>query len=208
MGRFRLDPPPMPRPERAGRADEAEQTVRAGVSLHHRTDELFHRHPWFTERVRSLRDDLEAAGLPRGAARAIAHVGPEMLLDGVLLSDVLAAHSVTVTLAALDEHHERIVRWASPEDAWSGHLRLLIHHGLPTDYADPEAVAHRLLRILGRRHRLGFAGRQVPLVARLLADRQPSIEATGRAFLEELLDAVAGPQDGQPRDGQPSPTPF
>src|SRR5258706_12541419 len=52
-----------------------------GVAFHHRTDELFHELPSFHRLSRSAFAWLSARDMPRGPARAVAHIGIEILLD-------------------------------------------------------------------------------------------------------------------------------
>ena len=82
MARVRLLP--MRAPDEAGTGDDA---FAAGVAFHHASDGVFHSSAWFTEHNRSLRDALLEAGIEPGAARACAHAGLEMLLDGALVAD-------------------------------------------------------------------------------------------------------------------------
>lgn len=186
MGRFHLQVPTTLWP------DARDQAIRAGIALHHRTDEAFHRHPWFTERVQVLRQRLEAQGMARGPARAIAHVGPEMLLDGALLG----GHQplIDATFAALDHHRPSLVDWTRSITAdraidWATHLGRLVDYGLPSDYADPAAVAHRLQRILAGRPRLGFPASQLGIVVAELEAQYPTIASEATDFLDVIVGA-------------------
>ncbi len=190
MGRFHLQVPAASSP------GEGDQVVRDGIATHHRTDEVFHQHPWFTGRVRMLRDRLEARGLERGPARAIAHVGPEMLLDGALLGSASLdgqRPTIDATFAALDRHRLMLTDWTRPADRgfeWSTHLARLVDHGLPADYDDPSAVARRLLRILSGRPRLGFESSQLAIVVDELEAQYPTIASEAHVFLDTIVGAV------------------
>ena len=59
--------------------------VTLGIALHHRTDGAFHHLPPVLALMRELDDRLERAGCARGPRRAVAHIGVELLLDGVLV---------------------------------------------------------------------------------------------------------------------------
>lgn len=181
MGRFRL----------LGRTGNAD--VAAGIDLHHRTDDLFHRHPWFRARNRALTDDLETAGLDRGPAMACSHVGLELLLDGRLLAEPEHATANEVAIGALTvvggELDELVT--APHRAAWRTHLERVGAHGLPTDYDDPVAVAWRLHRILVRRPRLALPEGQVAVVARSLGQRWDDIDRTALDLVDELAGALA-----------------
>jgi hypothetical protein len=169
-----------------------------GITLHHRTDEAFHRHRWFTERNAELYQRLRHAGFERGPARACSHVGTELLLDG----ELLAQHTVSeATAAALDaigtcrDDLAPLLRTGEP-DRWLAHLERLATHRLPADYNEPDAVAHRLHRIMGRRPRLAFEAALVPALTAALAQHQQGIVTTAVDLVEDLATGLAGP--GQP----------
>jgi hypothetical protein len=53
----------------------------AGIRLHHVTDRVFHGSEAFSALEQGARVALSDAGLPKGARRALAHVGVEYLID-------------------------------------------------------------------------------------------------------------------------------
>src|SRR5690349_22770486 len=59
-----------------------DETVAAGVAHHHRIDHAFHACAPFVRLCSSALETLEARGVSRAAARAVGHVGSELLLDG------------------------------------------------------------------------------------------------------------------------------
>jgi hypothetical protein len=180
MGRFRL----------LGRAQSA--GLAAGIRLHHRTDDEFHRHPWFRRRNRQLTAELTGAGLGRGPAMACSHVGIELLLDGQLLAHQPVDDARARALAEIAEHQSELVQLVKPVDRarWMGHLEAVASRGLPTDYDDPDAVAERLHRILAARPRLAMARQHVPPVAAALARYKPGIDATARALVDSVAELV------------------
>ncbi len=182
MGRFRLTGRP------------GDEGVRAGIELHHRTDDAFHRHPWFRSNSTAVAEQLEARGLSRGAARACGHVGIELLLDGHLLAGRPALRTSTqralrsageprLGLVVAVEEHQR--------PAWRDHLDTLSSWSLPEDYGEADAVAERLRRILARRPRLAFGDDEVHLVGRVLAERKPTLEAGTDELVADLAETLA-----------------
>ena len=97
---------PVPDPDRA---------LAHGIALHHRTDDAFHGDPWFTSLVQATLDALSADGVPRGAARAVGHVGVEMLIDGELLRRPGVADAYTAALA----RRRARVRAADGAERWA-----------------------------------------------------------------------------------------
>ena len=173
--------------------------IRQGMAFHHHSDDAFHRHTWFRSRNRSAASALEQRALPRGGARACAHVGVELLLDGALhghgddrrrfSAAMSAAPSLGAALAPLVE--------SSRQQTWLDHLdRVASAPGLPP-YTEPSAVAQRLHRICGRRPRLSFEPEGVEAVAEVLGGLLASIHETGPALVDELA-ALLRPQSQPP----------
>ncbi len=175
MGRFRL----------MGHSDDPEVT--AGIAIHHATDDAFHRHPTFTEAMARLRTDLAADGVGRGPARAVAHVGPELLIDGSLLADPGTAEAVEAAFAEIASLGSALASLVdgNPE-AWEHHLSRVPLWDLPTDFADPHAVADRLHRILSRRPRLAFDPEQIRSIGHRLAAEQPAIDKRVPDLINDL----------------------
>lgn len=178
--------------------------VGKGVAFHHATDSLFHSHGWFTSRQKSVFDDLSAAGVGRGAARASAHVGVELLLDGELFANrpersSFVAHALSLATAApgIGEVVNEVSR-----QRWEEHLSRLPQWRSPTYFRDPQAVARRMESILSRRPRLAMEPDDVERVAAALASVQPSIVDSAEDFLAEMVEllgrmtsgATAGPE--------------
>ncbi|MEM9134095.1 MAG: hypothetical protein AAF962_24780 [Actinomycetota bacterium] len=175
------------------RGSTDDDAVSHGIDLHHRTDDAFHQHPWFTGRNRELADRLGADGVGRGPARACSHVGIELLLDGELLRDpthqAASADAYNGILDRLDDL-ESLVE-AEHRARWRLHLTRVAERHLPDYYDDPQAVAALLHRILSARPRLALPTEHVPVVAAALADVQPDIAATATDLLGQLRAEVA-----------------
>ena len=83
-------------------ASSDQQAVVAGIALHHRTDDVFHKSPIFVRLLQETLDELTTLGVARGTARAIGHVGTEMFIDGELLRGPEVAAAYTRALNAGD----------------------------------------------------------------------------------------------------------
>ena len=134
----------------------AHSEIAAGVALHHRTDDAFHSAPAFVRLCSTWGAELEQRGLTWGAARAVAHVGTEMLLDGLLLDHDATRRAYVDAITTL--HDPAIVAAMRVSGAgaerWSSVLARLRAHGPPDFYREPEVVADRLILILAGRPRL------------------------------------------------------
>lgn len=168
--------------------------VGQGIAFHHRTDAIFHSHPWFTSKQKSVFDHLADAGVGRGAARASAHVGVELLLDGELFeNDPTRGQVVSNALAAASGAPPEVAE-AVPHDSqdrWQLHLAGLHRWRAPGYFRDPLAVAHRMESILAGRPRLAMSEGDVSKVAGALEAAQPSIAATAEEFLSEMVEALS-----------------
>jgi hypothetical protein len=153
--------------------------VDAGIALHHATDAVFHHAPAVTGLMRDAAARLAERGVRRGPMRAAAHVGVELVLDGVLLDDARHRDAYTAAIA----HDAPGIVWREDGDAarFETLLARLRAYGLPEDLRRPRAAAERIFRML--------AGR------RLLAP-----DAAERAAIADVLEAIA------PRIGVAAPT--
>jgi hypothetical protein len=152
MARVRIDRSRLPAP------------LARGVHCHVRADAAFHGHPQFIRGAAAIRDDVAERGVAHGAARAIGHVGWELLLDGRFVgSPVHRAHR-----RALAEGQQALaaVRVAD-RPRWARFLSLR-DRAAELRYDEPPWVAERLLQVLAPRPRLRFAAEQLPAVAEVL----------------------------------------
>jgi acyl carrier protein phosphodiesterase len=160
-----------------------------GVELHHETDRLFHAAPAFRVACASALTVLEPQGVARATARAVGHVGSELLLDGLLSFDERARAAYGRSLRfALDEHVEHRIDWKSAADA--ARLRTLFMRldtaPLPEGYRDLDFVCDRLEYILARRPRLAMQPDDRVPVRAWLADAARHLEKQCDALLQAL----------------------
>ena len=188
IGRFQL----------TGEPDDPE--VAAGVGMHHATDNAFHGSEWFLNHSQAVREDLERRGVNRGAARAVGHVGVELLLDGHLLgsSGTLRSQAQRV-LRLADDAELRLpgLVAADRRSDWGRHLDRISTWPLPDDYHRPVAVAERLRRILSHRRRLAFGPGDTAVVAATLTDHATALVGGIADLVESLADELVG-VGGQP----------
>lgn len=161
--------------------------VRRGIELHHRTDEAFHRSPAFLASCAQALDALTEAGVRRGTARAVGHIGTEMFLDGWLVRE--QGH-VDGYLAALDLEAGELLDWKDQGQAFSKLRTRLSIWGAPRDYADPAFVSARLRDALRHRPALAVQEDQAARVADYLPSLQRIVEEGARELLNELQEAL------------------
>jgi hypothetical protein len=158
--------------------------ITRGIALHHATDSAFHGAPAFLALAQSARVSLLALGLGRGPARALAHVGTEILLDERLGTEP----EVEATyLAALEVAGTAPLGEAETDD--TRRLRALAStlraRGVPR-FHSPELVARRLYRALESHPRLAFTTSDEPRVASWVIAFRPQVAAAASAVVCDL----------------------
>lgn len=161
--------------------------LRAGVDHHHLIDACFHRAPAFLELVTSAFSQLCDDGVPRGPARAVAHVGVELLLDGWLATHDAGEYAYRAGLA-IAAHAEDLQRAADPHALERLSARLQ-RAPLPQRYCEPTFVAERLAHVLQSRPRLRLSPEAAPHVVRTLNDIQDSLSTMAAPLIAHVRDA-------------------
>ena len=128
--------------------------IEAGMEFHHRTDEAFHGCAAFMDLSREAFGWLLARGVGRGSARAVAHVGVEMMLELPLARDAGAQRAYRGALdGAAEEELGRHVSWATGEERlrFERLRQTLLSRGAVTEDIAQEVIAERLARALSGR---------------------------------------------------------
>lgn len=161
--------------------------IQRGVDLHHRTDEAFHRTPTFLSLCAEALTELTARGVRRGTARAVAHVGTELFLDGWLAQN--DAHARTYAKGLYPELTPQL-EWEDRGEAFTKLHRRLTTWGPPLDYREPLFVFQRLHDALRLRPRLAVLEDQAPSLAEFLPKLHSNVERRAPELLNELQDAL------------------
>jgi hypothetical protein len=175
-------------------ASTTHEGLRAGIAFHHQVDDAFHGSPTFVALAARAGDRLEREGVGRGPARAAAHVGIELVLDGLLVRDPETRSAYRTAVASAgptelgrhltfprDEHRER----------YEDFVGRLVRWGVPDGYNDPEIVLTRLVQTLSRRPRLALAPNELPSVAAWMSDVRAVLETRKDDLFEELYASLA-----------------
>jgi hypothetical protein len=175
---------------RLGRPTVHDSVLATGVAFHHGTDEVFHDLPGFQRLSRQAFSWLSERDMPRGPARAVAHMGIEMLLDEVMASEAAARDAY---ISALQVPLHQRLDFASPLDA--ERLRGLLDALLTRtwSYVEPpaELVAERIRRSLAGRPRLATDDAGQALLGGWVTATRPHVTAEAPEVLAMLRARLA-----------------
>ena len=169
----------------AGADDTA---VADGIALHHATDAAFHRLPVVLGLMRELDAQLADGGCSRGPRRAVAHVGVELLLDGVLVDEPSYRAAYLGGLA-----HDPALRWRDPEGPprFAVLLERLRSRGVPDDLRLPEAITMRVQRMLAHRPLLAPSPDDLRAIRGALIAFQPRVPIAAGTIVRALRAQLA-----------------
>ncbi|MEY4510062.1 MAG: hypothetical protein RLZZ450_2184 [Pseudomonadota bacterium] len=183
---------------RLSRRDPASKNdpLAAGIALHHRTDDVFHGAAPFVSLLQDTLDELTSLGVPRGSARAVAHIGTEMLIDGELVHapEIGAAYADAL---AVDRPLDAVFVDAAGGTRWALLRDRLRSYGVPYDYQDPDAVLRRLQVVLRGRPRLALDAASAPLVRAHLPALQRKVVIALPALLASVREALSSAHVGE-----------
>jgi hypothetical protein len=173
--------------------------VDAGIRLHHATDRVFHDTEAFRALEADARLDLSSAGVPKGARRALAHVGVEFLIDAELAARTPAWTGYTLALefGMTDTCGERL-DWQNAETRPRFAALCDRLAAVAGARAETARIAHRLVAALAGRPRLELAAEHVACLEPWLDACRPRVSARLPELLLELsrgLDAPVVPAE-------------
>ena len=163
----------------------ADAAITDGIALHHRTDAAFHHLPVVTGLMRELDDRLARGGCARGPRRAVAHVGMELLLDGVLVTDAGYRASYLAGVA-----HDGELTWTDGGTRFAVLLGRLRAYGVPDDLQRPEAIAQRLARILAGRPLIEPSASDLHAIRTALAEHAPRVAVAAETVMRGMRAAL------------------
>lgn len=166
-------------------------TMSAGIGFHHDTDAAFHRAPIFTDMTAAGVEALEGAGITRGTARAVAHVGLELLLDGLLVEQADGPgegpyrEALRQALSPSLQAHIETDRGAG-DPRFTTLIQRLSDAPVPAGYREPAFVAERLQHVLARRPRLAMGPGDGPKVQAWLTRARRALAASRERLIEQV----------------------
>ena len=170
--------------------------IAAGIEFHHRTDEAFHRSAVFLELSRVALEWLLARGVGRGSARAVAHIGVEMLLELPLARDARAQRAYLGALdGGADAELGRHVAWADTDEStrFERLRRALLDRGRVIEDVASEVIAERLTRALSSRPLLALGPAAQLTVREWISVTRVDIAAHAWPLVATLKPALSTP---------------
>ena len=168
--------------------------LQAGVAFHHRTDDAFHGTQSFLEFSRQASRFLNERGLARGSARAVAHVGVELLLDGAFAGETAANEAYLSAIeGGLTKEVASRIHWQDVDG--EERFRQLCHNlwrrgALVADTPAP-LMAERLRNILAERPRLAMDDAGQSVVREWVETARPAIVSGATLLLGEVELRIA-----------------
>ena len=162
-------------------------TLERGVRFHHLTDHVFHDLDVFRTLSREALVELRARGLEKGTARAVAHVGVEILLDATLGQSASAQAAYLSGLeAGLRPELIASVAWPDADRRrLADLLETLVRRGIVLDTSS-QTIAERIKRTLARRPRLALGDDDPPRVRDWVEATRGRVVASTPALVAEL----------------------
>jgi hypothetical protein len=169
-------------------AEPTDVAIARGIDMHHQADGAFHQLPVVLGLMRELDGRLDAAGVARGPRRAVAHIGVELLLDGVLVDDPTYRDAYLAALA----HDPAGVQFRDEGDSLrfaALHTRLR-SYGVPDDLREPDSIVHRLHRMLAHRPLLAPSPADLVGIRASLVAHKPRIEVAAQTVMRAMRAAL------------------
>jgi len=162
----------------------------AGIATHQACDVRFHQLAWFRHATAALRPVLLSGGFSRGAARAAAHILPELALDGRLIARDAVAVATGRVLDAVAEPEDHLIGLVDGVDVdrWRMGLERIGREGTPARYAEPEWLARRVVAATAGRPALRVSADHIPV----LADQAEKLLSDQRLDPDAILVATSG----------------
>src|SRR5579871_4985032 len=173
------------------RYDDLRRFRSRGTKLHIATDVAFHSLPLFLELKAEARSELKPFFEHR-PADGYAHIGTEILLDGVLFRDIGLSRSFDYVMGWALDHLESLGEMAEDPDRFKAVIVDRAEVGSPPAYQDPEAVAGIVHRRVsnGAHPKLEFSEEHIPHLAQVYKTQQMRLREYAYPLLNATIEAL------------------
>lgn len=176
-----------PTPPATHPRSEAEAQLAQGLEFHLVTDAVFHQTPTFLAHNQRAVAALRGLGISRGPARASGHMGVEMLIDAVLVTEAEYLKGYQAALS-WGSHH---LKACATGMSWLGRAKLgglcslLLDRGAATFDSSVRRIADRIEGALSGRRLLAPTAPELTLISTWLAQDR-AVQADVPQLLLEL----------------------
>ena len=167
------------------------RALSAGVEFHLATDRIFDSNPLFTKNKSEFFPQYNEI-IPRGAARACANIGFEILLDGDVLKRSEAVDAYLEATETLRNRNLPLGKFALDSARFEKFIGGWSRVQVPWAYQDPEKVArivHHRLMIYGS-PRLMFDESKIPEVTEVFVRQQQAVSLVAGRILDMTLEQL------------------
>ncbi|MFZ5892122.1 MAG: hypothetical protein ACOY0T_13785 [Myxococcota bacterium] len=179
----------------------AEGPLARGIAFHHLSDAAFHDAPAFLALTRDARKALMDAGVRKGPARAVAHIGVELLLDPALLADAGARAAYTAALDAAPRLGHELGFDRTDEQRLIDLAGVIRARGISADAQSPDTLVARIRRALSDRPRLALDDEAEDAVRNWVVATQASIVGCASDVVRQVLSQLDGRGFGHAKRG-------
>ncbi|MFT5354915.1 MAG: acyl carrier protein phosphodiesterase [Polyangiales bacterium] len=166
----------------------ARRELLVGIEVHHATDAVFHSTPHFLRYCSALTVALEKAGVRRGTAMAVGHIGAELLLDRWLLHFVDSTPYMDAIAYGKDHSgFVQVTKGAGPR--LGGLMERLLEYKL-SGYQSIEVIRTRLERALCERPRLSVEASAAQPIEECLTSFDEAIREDASEWRESINTAL------------------
>ena len=167
------------------------QEIENGVKFHYATDYAFDRNDKF-RLIKARFFEIHNKYLPRGAARACADPGSEILLDGFALDIPGAADLFDRVMVKAARYSIKTDSLTIDQVALNELNQKMAEYGAPIAYRDVEFAAISLHRRLSDRPRLSFSEDLIDRVAETFELQQKVIGRVAAILFRETVSDLSG----------------
>ena len=157
-----------------------------GIDCHEHADAIFHGHQDFRQLCSAGFERLQELGLSRGSARASAHIGVELLIDGWLYDDEYGREHYLASVArgadVLADH--------GPSPALLSVVRSLHGRGVERAHTSADAVARRIDYATRGRKRLALARRDLSQLRKWADETRTVVEAASPRMIRDVASSL------------------
>ncbi len=157
-----------------------------GVRCHEHTDEIFHAHGEFRRLCADAFNGLSARGLARGSAKAGAHIGVELLIDGALFDDEFGRSHYLKSIQA----SPALLSSVQLSAGLSRVLAAMRERGVERAHTSANAIARRIDYATRGRRRLALGQGDIPRIGDWAEAARAGVVAATPTLIRDVAKGI------------------